>query len=284
MSDVNGKGILADELEIVGFNGAPQVECGLSLPVVSRKSNRMHCVLNLAQRRFVAVLARRRRSCRICQARRWTRFTVPLFVPRSCISNPDGRLSRQPLVVFVAQSFLDAACVASWPGRFHDESFRWCHLEPHDDSIQAACGSAETVEALLDDWATELKKRFDMLHQRGEDPSSLKQIADFMLCAGKPVDSLASLFRYAMAQEPEKIRPTFDAFIRPEFPDVSWEAYLDEIKDLGEVLKSVPIAASPPVTARSRYAASRIVSQSMFASQGQRPHERIPSDLCVLQL
>ena len=58
-----------------------------------------------------------------------------------------------------------------------------------------------------------------------------------------------------MVQEPERCRQTFDAFTRHEFPDVSWEAYLEEIKSLGEVLKSVPAAAPQPANAPLRPAA-----------------------------
>ena len=39
----------AIEIEIVGFNGAPLVECGLSLPVARRKSDGAFCVLNLSR-------------------------------------------------------------------------------------------------------------------------------------------------------------------------------------------------------------------------------------------
>ncbi len=34
-----------EELEIVGFNGSPLVECGRALPVVRRPSDGMYCVL-----------------------------------------------------------------------------------------------------------------------------------------------------------------------------------------------------------------------------------------------
>ena len=256
MSDMNG--ILVDELEIVGFNGAPQVECGLSLPVVRRKSNGMHCVLNTQRTGGAPSWHDEEEVAEFAIARRWTQLSRPLSVPRSCVSDTSQRLSRQPMVVFAARSFLDAACVATWPDTFRDEVFTWQTLEPNEGSIQAACGSAEIVEALLDHWAGALKQQFDAMRQRGQDRASLKRVADFMLCAAEDRSlRWQAYLRYAMAQEPEKVRPTFDAFVRPEFPNVSWEAYLDEIKDLGEVLKSVPVAepgevsACPPVTARS---------------------------------
>jgi hypothetical protein len=52
----------ADELKIVGFNGAPPVECGRSLPVVRRGSDGMYCVLDLARGGAALSADDRRRS------------------------------------------------------------------------------------------------------------------------------------------------------------------------------------------------------------------------------
>jgi hypothetical protein len=252
MSRLNG--ILADELGIVGFNGTPQqVKCGRSLPVARRESDGKHCVLSLVKDGSAPSWYHEEEAAEFAKARRWTRLREPLPIPRTCISSQDGRLLRQPMVVFAAQSFLDAAGPMAWPDRFQGDDFLWRHLDHQDNSIQAACGSTETVQAMLDDWARELKKRFDAMHQGGEDPAHLKQIADFMLCAAvnRSIRWQAYL-RYAMVQEPEKIRQTFDAFTHHEFPDVPWQTYLDEIKGLREVLASVRVAVSSLVTALYR--------------------------------
>ena len=109
------------------------------------------------------------------------------------------------------------------------------------------------MHALLDDWATELKKRFDTMYPRREDQSHLAQLADFMLYAAESRSIRWQAFlRYALVQEPEKIKQTFDAFTHHEFPEVSWQTYLDEIRSLREVLEYFPVAASSPVTAVSR--------------------------------
>jgi hypothetical protein len=241
MSHVNG--ILGDELEIVGFNGTPQVECGRSLPIVRRKSDGMYCVLSSVEN--IASLSWHdvEEVGAFAKARRWTRLHAPLSLPRSSLSEPERRLARQPMVVFAAESFLDTAGASAWPAKFRGEPFFWHHLEEHDKSIQAACGSAEAVEALLDDWASRLKHRFDAMRCQGHDPVSLKRIADFMLCAAKDRSlRWQAYLRYAMVQEPEKVKRTFDTFTRHEFPDVPWQAYLDEIKNLAEVLNFIPVA------------------------------------------
>jgi len=163
------------------------------------------------------------------------------------------------MVVYAARHFLDTAARVSWPAALVGERFLWRHLEGNDDSIQAACGSADVVEAMLDDWATSLKERFNVMYQRGRDKASLKRVADFMLCAARnrPLRWQAYL-RCALAQEPERVRQINDAFTRNEFPDMPWQAYLEQIKNLGDVLKSVPAqepktaAPSSRVTARGK--------------------------------
>ncbi len=214
MSHVTG--ILANELEIVGFNGTPQVECGRSLPVARRKSDGMYCVLSSVENSASLSWHDGEEVDAFAKARRWTRLREPLSLPRSCLSDPDKRLIRQPMVVFAAQSLLDTVGSVAWPASFRGEAFFWHRLEQHDDSIQAACGLAETVETLLDDWALRLKQRYDAMRRQGHDPATLKRVADFMLCAAKdrPLRWQAYL-RYAMVQEPERVRRTFDAFTPP---------------------------------------------------------------------
>jgi hypothetical protein len=256
MSQVNG--ILADELEIVGFNGAPLVECGRTLPVARRKSDRMHCVLGSVEDSALLSWHDEEEVIEFAESRRWTRLREPLLLPRSCISDPGGRLLRQPMVVYAARSFLENAGVVDWPNRFGGEVFLWRGLDPShglhstarrsagpDDLTQAACGSAVSVEALLDDWAIALERRFDAMYQHCHDRESLKEVADLMLCSAenRPLRWQAYL-RYAMVQQPERRKKIFEAFVRHEFPDTAWEAYFNEIKSLDEALKSIRVVPS----------------------------------------
>jgi len=156
------------------------------------------------------------------------------------------------MVVFAAQAFLEAAGRVAWPPMFRDEILRWRAVDAADDSVRATCARTETVEALLDDWAVSLKARFDANYHQGRDRMSLKRVADFMLCAARsrPLRWQAYL-RFAIVQDPERVRQTFDAFTKNEFPDVPWGAYLDHIKSLGEVLSSVPAAVPEPAAPSS---------------------------------
>jgi len=232
---MNGTGNV--DLEIVGFNGSPVVECGRALAVARHKADGMHCVLGSAGDGAAPAWYDEEEAAAFAEARRWTRLREPLPLPRSCLPHPDGRLVRQPMMVFAAQALLDTAGRETWPAEFRGELFLWGRLEQCDDSIQAACGSAESVESLLDDWGTGLKERYDAMYHNSRDRASCKRVAGFMLCAARSRDlRWQAHLRYAMVQEPERLRPTFDAFTRSEFPGVSFQAYLEEIKNLGAVL------------------------------------------------
>jgi hypothetical protein len=234
----------AEDLEVVGFNGTPQVECGRTLPVVRRKSDGMHCVLRVSEDSTPS-WHDEDEAAEFVAAGRWTRFREPLSFPRSCLSETDGRIERQPMVVHIAQEVLDAAGRVAWPATFGGETFLWHRLEQHGDTLQAACGSAETVEALLNDWAMALKERFDAMSHQGADKASLKHVADLMLstAVSRPLRWQAYL-RYALSQQPERVRRVFETFTRQEFPDVPWESYLVDINSLGDTLKNVPVCSS----------------------------------------
>jgi hypothetical protein len=238
-------------LEIVGFNGAPSVECGRALAVARRRSDGMHCVLGSAQNNGLPAWYSEEEAAAFAKARRWTEFREPVLMPHSWAPGVDGRRAQPLMVVFAARTLLDTAGCETWPARHRGDLLWWRHLQQYDSSVQAAPGLAHNVEALLDEWAARLEKRYDAMYQSGSGQASLKRVADFMLCAARnrPLRWQAYL-RFALAQEPERVRQTFDVFTRNEFPDVRWEAYLEEIKDLGAVLKSVP-AALPRTPAHS---------------------------------
>jgi hypothetical protein len=85
-----------DDLEIVGFNGAPLVECGRALPVAMRKSDGLYCVLELRSDTAPTAWHTKEEADAYAASRRWTQFREPVPIPRSCVSQSDGMLAHQP--------------------------------------------------------------------------------------------------------------------------------------------------------------------------------------------
>jgi len=236
-----------DDLEIVGFNGAPLVECGRALPIARRKSDGMHCVLELRQDGSPPNWHGEQEAADYADAQRWTLFETPVFVPRSCCLDTKECPPRQPMVVFADETMLDTADRLPRPPMPGDDYLIWRRLKGYSDRVRAACGSAETVEPLLNDWACALLKRFDAMYSLGRDCEYLKRIADFALCAAKERSlRWRSYLRYATAQEADRVRSTFEKFTRREFPDVGWEAFVTELECLRDVLRAIPARTPDP--------------------------------------
>lgn len=236
----------ASDFEVVGFDGTPFVECGRSLPVVRRKADGMHAVLRLSTRGSPSAWHSAEEADEFAAAGRWTRLSAPLELPRPHAAGSGGPLDRRPMVVYAARTFLDAAGLVEWPTRVRDEAFAWRPLDPDRDSVRASAGFDDTVVGLMDEWASALLDRFDENFRRGSHLEPLHRIADFALCAAesRPLRWKAYT-RLAIAQKPDVVRPTFDRFIKPEFPGATWENLMNDIQDLGDVLKRpVPPAAT----------------------------------------
>lgn len=226
------------DLEIVGFNGAPLVECGRSLPVARRKSDGCHCVLQIPKANDSISFYSPEEAESYASLGRWTKIRSSLVLPMSCLDPNDGGFSRQPIMIYANDKLLDQADRVPRPDSINGEKLIWRRLVGYDDSIQAACGSEESIEQLLNEWAQSLMNRFDSWYYYHRDREYLKHLADFTLCAAKSRElRWKAYLRFASVQEPEKVRRTFDAFTRREFPDVEWEDYLKEIKALQDVLK-----------------------------------------------
>jgi hypothetical protein len=140
-----------EELEIVGFNGSPLVECGRALPVVRRPSDGMYCVLQSLPADSPQSWHTEEEADAYASSGRWTRFLTPILVSPTCFSGNDGVPVGQLMVLFADEHMLDTADRLPRPSYCHDQQFFWRGLVGHPDTIQAACGSAEAVEQLLDE-------------------------------------------------------------------------------------------------------------------------------------
>jgi hypothetical protein len=235
-----------DDFEIVGFNGRPLVECGRALPVVRRQSDGLYCILQVLPEGASAAWLSEDEASTYAKSGRWTKFASPILLGQTCFSESDGRLVGQPMVVYADERLLDTADRLPRPDSYHSERLYWRRLSDHDDAIQAACGSAATIEKLMDEWASGLSKRFDAMYHLRRDPVYLKRIADFALCSARSrMLRWKAYLRYASVQDPDRVQRTFETFTHREFPDVAWEVFLNEVKGLCDVLQAVPRMETP---------------------------------------
>src|SRR5205823_1097856 len=127
-----------------------------------------------------------------------------------------------------------------------------------------ACASEAVVENLLNLWGRRLLERADdTLAQSQVDWVRALCTADLGLCAATEPGLRWRLYlRYAAAQgwspEPERVRRTFDNFVRREFPPCSWEQFTREHASLSQTLRArgprwgTQLAVSSPAIAEAR--------------------------------
>jgi hypothetical protein len=265
--------LLSHDLEIVGFNGAPLVECGRALPIARRKSDGAHAVLDLSGGAAGLSWQGEGEAESLLASGRWTKFDRPVFVPRTCCDGAGQCVVYQPMVIYADESMLDTADRLPRPPLPSGEYLIWRQLPSHPETVQAACASAATVEKLLDEWSDALLKRFDAMYRIGRDREYLKRIADFALCAAKNKDVRWRAYSYfATVQQPDRIRGTFDTFIHREFPDATWEDFVKAAADLKAWLGHVAPVASQPAPPSSEPSSARPKLQGMAAA------ERTPED------
>lgn len=229
------------DLEIIGFNGSPVVECGRALPIARRKPDGAHCVLELSAEQNPINWHSEREALAFAKNKQWTRFLEPVSVPESCRQRETGQRVRQPMVVFADETLLRMAGALPRPTSHAGEPLTWRHLEGHKKQLQAACASEDCVRSLLNAWAESLLDYCDAMFRQGSDAHYRKRIADFALCAA--LDRRLrwrAYLRYATAQEPDRVRRTFDTFTQREFPNVEWSAFIKELSSFKDVLSATP--------------------------------------------
>ena len=235
-------GLGTDDLEIVGFNGAPLVECGRALPVARRKSTDRFFKLSVQREAAPPLESDRHQIEAFSKEGRLTLFQHPLPLP-SGLAAESGDADRQLMILWVTQSFLDTAG-CSRPDEHKGEVFVWQQLPEREPAFWVACASDAAVEQLLNFWASQLLLRADdLLAQSQQDWARPLRAADLGLCAAVNRTLRWRLWiRYAASlawsPEPERVRRAFDNFVRVEFPRCSWEDFSREHASLSETLNA----------------------------------------------
>lgn len=230
--------IWISEVEIVGFNGRPLVECGRALPVARRKTDGKHCVVDLSSGVENLVWHSNEEAKKFVFEQRWTQFRTSLNIPKNCFGEHPS-LAIQPVVVYTNQRLLDYADRQFLPESWEGEYLIWKKLEELPDEYQATCGTSKTIASLMNHWADGLLKRFDAMARLGRDNEYLLRIADFALCAATERKKRWDAFmRYSIAQQSDKAQRTFETMIKREFNNVTWEVFIESRRYLTDLLHS----------------------------------------------
>ena len=145
---------------------------------------------------------------------------------------------------------LDTADRVQRPDLLGGDYLIWCGMQDYPDTLRATCGAQENIESLLDDWSAALLERFEAMYHQGHDRSYMKRIADFALCAARSRTlRWKSYLRYALVQDPDHVRRTFESFTQREFPRADWDLFLKDLKSLSDVLKIVSVSSIVSVPA-----------------------------------
>jgi hypothetical protein len=218
-----------NDLEVVGFNGTPRVECGRDLAIVRQRSTDRYSRLVDG----VPPPAHTREEIDAFESQgRLTLLPKPINLSRM----KDFRRSGMRLaeVVWYKDSFLAELGVIEppkYPGVLQD----WQPVA--GGNYRAACASGAGAPGLLNLWGRELLNKSErLLPARSDDMwTKIKKLADLGLCAS--IESrlrYEHYLRYAAAQwviaSPDHARRTFDCFIHREFPQVSWREFETAVK------------------------------------------------------
>ena len=266
---------------------APLVACGHSLPVVRRKSDGQFALLVMRPEGGGRNWYSEAEAMEDAKAERWTVLETPLAVPSSAV-DADGQIASPLLLVYVNEGVLYDATNETLPRQRGTDQFRWVGIKDGPQAVRAASGSASMVEGLLNSWAQSAIDRFDRCFDP-EDLRRLKPIADFALCAAQtPELRWKSYLRNALSQEPERVRRTYENFIRREFPTSDWDSFVGQYGSVASI--SRPAARRTANRSRS-LPRSRLFQNStilppldQFSADTGSAHERFDANYHLLQL
>src|SRR5688572_20215134 len=218
-----------EQLEIVGFEGTPIVECEMVLPVGRVVVDDV----------FFKFEGRRSNAFRAEGIDRnkivfYSREEIQSLVEegRVTILREPFAAMQTPLIAYVYDEFLQAA-----ESRLPD-SIPNQRLSEH---IRVLCGRADALENLLDEWATRLMDNSTAMLERYFQEAQLEfsveaeRLTDLALCAATDVTLRARIYLRAgvaimLSAQPERLDNLYEFSIRQQFPDWSWTSFKERLK------------------------------------------------------
>jgi len=224
-------GVPAEDLEIVGFNGTPSVECGRAIPVARRKSTDAYFRLVLPPGDVFPPTHSAAEIDAFVREGRLTLLTDPLPLRPALLATGAQRPPPQPLILWASRDLFDALG-GTRPERADGQPLTWRGVREADPPAWASCASQDAVVHLLDFWGRAALLKADGRLRDPDDQTwgAVRRLADVGLCAAVEGPLRYRLYvRYAAAlslsPEPERVRRTFDLLVHKEFPDSTWERF-----------------------------------------------------------
>jgi hypothetical protein len=232
MINVNSSNLL-----IVGFDGSASAPCGISLPVLySEDTDRC---FKLSPRTSLAEI---RRSYPFAEIEKWSRDRlITLLTSRVRLDSNQN----DPRVLYISSGFIEyLGC--SHPGQLGTD-FAW---QAVGEDRWATTGDKLTLERFLEDSSnrflgvsTSALADFFATY-RPLNLAKTQDLADLALSASRDPHLRSRIYlRYGAAlihsSTPERIENLFNFIFSPEYPDWTFDAFVEEITRFSKLLKKI---------------------------------------------
>jgi hypothetical protein len=245
------------DLEVVGLNGRPAVDCGFSLPIVRHKpSDRFALLGRLGERlKWDA----RGVIDEFAQLGRLTLLESPFPLQAETRAKLYHDSESLPVVAWATPIFLASV---EHPQSFGVTVAAMVAMEENTQHQEVLLrGDAETVNAFfwlsntrdVTSWCDQRAKELIQVYDHGltsgpPDWPNLERIADFGLCAARDAGLRYALFvRYCAAMyfntglPAERALTQYRVFVRNEFKSVTWDRFREDM--LAVVMRGKDVAA-----------------------------------------
>ncbi len=228
------------DLEIVGFNSEPVVQCGQAFAVARRKSTDLFFPLTKG---VLSSQFKWYHRMEIEQLNKEGHLTLlPHAVPVPIETREDNSVIL-PRVAWVSESLFQEANFDRPPNRHAEVCFDWQLVPNSKQRIWAACVSGRASAGFVDHLAELMRDKADDLiaGKKPIDWNRVERISDLGLCAADAKNLRYELWtRYlagiACSSRPEKARKLFDFFVCKEFPGITWEKIQSSVDELQQSL------------------------------------------------
>ena len=190
-----------NDVDVIGLAGSVLVECGTSLPIIQRRSDKMFCRFVVGSSPLQWFPASELNQ--LISEGRISPFDLPVALP----SSGGTPQVEQPAVIYLNQEFITQAEV-TLPAAIDGLACSWIHLPKETVATSATCLPRSIAEKLLNGWAEKILAKLDEHLTEERSPTSVErmlQLADLGLCAATNKSLRWRLYlRYGASMPPDR--------------------------------------------------------------------------------